>query len=148
MAQVVEPDGADLAHREELEVALRAAPRVGVGGRLLVPAPLAPALVDVPRDDAGPAHRPPEHELKLRRLPEHLAVRSREDEIRGRRRDRPVQIDHQLAVDRDRLGAVPFRGVPVVRVADRDQPGDEVDIRLPQPEQLALTHAGVDRGRE
>ena len=83
MAQVVEPDGADLANRAQLEVALRAAPRVGVGGRLLVPAPLAPALVDVPRDDAGPAHRPPEHELQLRRLTEHFAVRGREDEIRG-----------------------------------------------------------------
>jgi integrase/recombinase XerD len=47
MAQVVEPDLPDLAHGEQLEVALGAAVRVGVRGWFVVAAALAAALVDV-----------------------------------------------------------------------------------------------------
>jgi hypothetical protein len=47
VAQVVEPKLPHLADREQLEVALRATPRVRVGRRLAVVAALAAALVDV-----------------------------------------------------------------------------------------------------
>src|SRR4051812_10265994 len=52
VAQVVEANVADLAHGKELEATLAAATEAGVGRRLAMVAPLAPALVDVPRDHA------------------------------------------------------------------------------------------------
>ncbi len=73
MAQVVEPDLPDLAHRKQLELALGTPARVRVGRRFVVAAALAPALVDVAGHDAGPAHRPAEHVLERRVLRQHRA---------------------------------------------------------------------------
>jgi hypothetical protein len=79
----MEPDLADGADREELEVAPRTPSRVRILGRLLVPAALAPALVNVARHQARSAHRPPEDVFELSMLLEHLAVAAGEDEIGG-----------------------------------------------------------------
>jgi len=122
VAEVVEADRANLADGRELELALGAPAGVLVGGRLLVAAALAPALVDIAGDEVRLAHRPPEHELELRPLVEHLAVSTGEDELRWRGGDRPAEVLLEFCADRDRLGAVPLRGIAVVRVGDGDHP--------------------------
>jgi hypothetical protein len=123
VAEVMEADLSDLADREELKGALRAATEVRVAGRLAVPAALAPALVDVASDQARPAHGPTEHLLKFRVLRQHAAVLGRKDPLGRRGRDRALQVDEQLGIDRDRVNAAVLRNVAVVRAADQDEPG-------------------------
>jgi len=88
VAQVVEADLPDLADREKLERAFRAATDVRVAGGLAVPAPLAPALVDVPGDEARPPHGATEDLFQLRVLRQHAAVLGRKDQLRRRGGDR------------------------------------------------------------
>jgi hypothetical protein len=92
VAQVVEAQLPHLADREQLEVALRAAPGVRVGRWLAMAAPLAPALVDVAGDDPGSAHRAPENVLEGRVLRAHVSVLVREDELGGGGGDRALQV--------------------------------------------------------
>jgi hypothetical protein len=80
----MEADLPNLADREELETALRAAAQFGVWRGFPMPAALAPPLVEVPGDEAGPAHRAPQDLLELRVLREHAAVLRRENQL-GRR---------------------------------------------------------------
>src|SRR4051794_7461424 len=58
------------------------------------------------------------------------------------------QRRYEFAGHRDRFGALALGGFAPVGAGDRDQAGAEVNVALAQAEQLALTHAGVDRGRE
>jgi hypothetical protein len=60
MTKVMESDLPHLAHREELEGARRAPAQVRVRCRLVVPAAVAPTLVDVASHETRPAHRPPQ----------------------------------------------------------------------------------------
>ena len=148
VAKVVEADLPDLADGEELERALRAATEVRVARGLAVPTALAPALVNVAGDETRPAHGPTEHLFQLRVLRQHAAVLGRKDQLGRRGRDRAIQVNEQLGVDRDGVDAAALRDVAVVRAADQDEARLEVHVRLPQREQLALAHAGVDPGRE
>jgi hypothetical protein len=148
VAEMVEADLPDLADREELEAALRTATQVRVSPGLAVPAALAPTLVDVAGDETGPAHRTPQDLLELRVLRQHAAVLRREDQLRRRGSNRTLQVHEQLGADRNRVDAAALRNVAVVRAADHDETSLEVHVRLAQREQLALSHASVDRRRE
>jgi len=148
VAQVVEADLPDLADGEQPELALRAVDGVGVGRGFVVPAALAPALVDVARHQAGPSHRPPEHVLERRVLRQHRPVVVGEHQLGWRGRDRLPEVRHQLLIDRHRLHPPALRDVAVVRAADHDDAGVEVDVALSQREQLALAQPRVDRRGE
>jgi hypothetical protein len=138
--EVVKPDLPDLPDREQLEVAFLAPTLVRVRRRLSIAAPGAPALVDVAGHLARPAHRPPEHVLKRGMPRQHGAVLGRKDQLRGRGRDRLPQVRQKLAVDRDRLHPSTLRDVSLVRPTYEVQAVGEVDVRLPQSEELALSH--------
>ncbi|HET6147106.1 MAG TPA: hypothetical protein VFH68_06205 [Polyangia bacterium] len=145
----MKPDVPDPPDRRQLEVALGAAARVRVGGWLLVAACLAAALVDVARHQPRPAHGPPEDQLELRLLPEHLPVRRREHQVGRRGPDRLLKVVGQkFAVDRDGIGAAILRRLAIVRSADRDDPRRQIHVCLAKREQLAFAQTGVDRHRE
>ncbi|HVV51378.1 MAG TPA: hypothetical protein VHO06_17035 [Polyangia bacterium] len=114
MAEVVEANLPHLANREELEVALRTPTKVPVGRGLAVSASVATALMDVARHQAGPAHRSAEDLLQLRVPRDHAAVLGREDQLRGGRGERALQVDEKLGVDRDGVDAAALRDVAVV----------------------------------
>jgi hypothetical protein len=136
VAKVVEAQLPDLADREELELAGRAAARVRIGSWLVVATALPPALVDVARHEARAAHGSAEDFLHRRVLGQHLPTLVREHQRRGGRRDRLLEVRDQLGVDRDRLDPPTLRDVPVVRAAHEDQPSLGVDVRFLEREEL------------
>ena len=145
---MVEPDRPHLSRWPELHVALRAAAKRGVGRHHHLAAPLAAAAVAVAGDDAGAAQRETQHLLELHAVGHHRAVGRREDEVRRRRVNRHLEEGNQLLRGGEHVGVPALRRVAVVGAGDGDEAQREIDHRLVQPEELALAHPGVQRGRE
>jgi len=71
-----------------------------------------------------------------------------EDQLGPGQRARPLEDGHEGLGHRDEVPVTALSGLVVVGAGDVDGPLLEVEVRLAQPEELALAHARSDRDRE
>jgi hypothetical protein len=85
-----------------------------------VTATLAPADEVVAEHDACTTERAAEYLLQVRLFGPHRTVRSGEDVLALRCRERGFKIRHEGLGDRNHVGVTALRGLAVVGVPDRD----------------------------
>ena len=144
VAQVVEPDRPDLPRRPELHLAARTAAELVILRGLDVAAALAPTLVQPAFHDSRAVKRSTQDELELHALGRHRSVGCGEDEVGRSPGDRVLEIGQQLGGDRDDVSVAALGGVPAVGVGDGEEPVREIDVGLPQSQQLALSEPGEE----
>src|SRR6266852_1821212 len=132
----------------ERAVVLRAAAVRVVVGELDVAAAWLAAAVIVSLDDASAAESAAQDGLEVRVRRSLLAVRCREDPLRGRQLDGRVQVRPQRLRNRHRAIVPALRDIGIVRAAHRDRPVTQVDVFLLESQQFTAAEAEKERRRE